>query len=278
MRFRSWIIAVLIVLSFSGCSLKKGETLVFFYDLDFGQMAELVPDIFSGHTEPLFPELSAVAEESGYSLKLVPVDILKENYISTFQNKLPKHNRQVVITSFLYSVPEIKEQLAGYQTAVVGASMDVDLAALEIIGNGFRMIENEGRLLAAAGQKINFVSLKSGFQQQIFQAFKKGAGDIINVFEVEPDAVSVMMPISFNLVVVSYGKFFNNLSTSMIIKDKIRVLNYPGSPNYVDANIKKKVDAFICYDFVTSFKSAILELASGKGEKKSFYSFDLIRR
>ncbi len=278
MRFRSWIIAVLIVLSFSGCSLKKGETLVFFYDLDFGQMAELVPDIFSGHTEPLFPELSAVAEESGYSLKLVPVDILKENYISTFQNKLPKHNRQVVITSFLYSVPEIKEQLAGYQTAVVGASMDVDLAALEIIGNGFRMIENEGRLLAAAGQKINFVSLKSDFQQQIFQAFKKGAGDIINVFEVEPDAVSVMMPISFNLVVVSYGKFFNNLSTSMIIKDKIRVLNYPGSPNYVDANIKKKVDAFICYDFATSFKSAILELASGKGEKKSFYSFDLIRR
>ncbi len=278
MRFRSWIIAVLIVLSFSGCSLKKGETLVFFYDLDFGQMAELVPDIFSGHTEPLFPELFAAAEESGYSLKLVPVDILKENYISTFQNKLPKHNRQVVITSFLYSVPEIKEQLAGYQTAVVGASMDVDLAALEIIGNGFRMIENEGRLLAAAGQKINFVSLKSGFQQQIFQAFKKGAGDIINVFEVEPDAVSVMMPISFNLVVVSYGKFFNNLSTSMIIKDKIRVLNYPGSPNYVDANIKKKVDAFICYDFTTSFKSAILELASGKGEKKSFYSFDLIRR
>lgn len=278
MRFRSWIIAVLIVLSFSGCSLKKGETLVFFYDLDFGQMADLVPDIFSGHTEPLFPELSAVAEESGYSLKLVPVDILKENYISTFQNKLPKHNRQVVITSFLYSVPEIKEQLAGYQTAVVGASMDVDLAALEIIGNGFRMIENEGRLLAAAGQKINFVSLKSGFQQQIFQAFKKGAGDIINVFEVEPDAASVMMPISFNLVVVSYGKFFNNLSTSMIIKDKIRVLNYPGSPNYVDANIKKKVDAFICYDFATSFKSAILELASGKGEKKSFYSFDLIRR
>ena len=278
MRFRSWIIAVLIVLSFSGCSLKKGETLVFFYDLDFGQMAELVPDIFSGHTEPLFPELSAAAEESGYSLKLVPVDILKENYISTFQNKLPKHNRQVVITSFLYSVPEIKEQLAGYQTAVVGASMDVDLAALEIIGNGFRMIENEGRLLAAAGQKINFVSLKSGFQQQIFQAFKKGAGDIINVFEVEPDAASVMMPISFNLVVVSYGKFFNNLSTSMIIKDKIRVLNYPGSPNYVDTNIKKKVDAFICYDFTTSFKSAILKFASGKGEKKSFYSFDLIRR
>ena len=41
---------------------------------------------------------------------------------------------------------------------------------------------------------------------------------------------------------------------------------------------KKKVDAFICYDFATSFKSAILELASGKGEKKSFYSFDLIRR
>lgn len=278
MRFRSWIIAVLIVLSFSGCSLKKGETLVFFYDLDFGQMAELVPDIFSGHTEPLFPELSAVAEESGYSLKLVPVDILKENYISIFQNKLPKHNRQVVITSFLYSVPEIKEQLAGYQAAVVGASMDVDLDALKIIGNGFRMIEDEGRLLAAVGKKINFVSLKGGFQQQIFQAFKKGAGNLLNVFEVEPDAASVMMPISFDLVVVSYGKFFKNLSSSMIIKDKIRVLNYPGSPDYVDANIKKKVDAFICYDFATSFKSAILELASGKGEKKSFYSFDLIRR
>jgi len=278
LRFRSWIIAVLIVLFFSGCSSNKGEKLVFFYDHDFGQMAEFVPDIFSGHSAPLFPELSAVAEESGYSLKLVPVDILEDDYISAFQNKLPKHNKQVVITSFLYSVPEIKELLAGYQTAVVGASMDVDMDSLKIIGNGFRMIEDEGRLLAAAGQKINFVALKSSFQQRIFQAFKDGAGEITNVFEVAPDATSVIMPISDNLIVASYGKCFRNLSTSMVIKGKIRVLNYPGSPDYVDANTKKRVDSFICYDFATSFKSAILELASGSGEKKSFYSFDLIRR
>ena len=42
--------------------------------------------------------------------------------------------------------------------------------------------------------------------------------------------------------------------------------------------MKKKVEAYICYDFATSFKSAIIEIASGQGEKKSLYSFDLIRR
>ena len=278
MRFRSWIIAILIVLILSGCSYNKGEELVFFYDHDFGQMAELVPDILSGHAEPLFPELSAISEESGYSLKPVPVDILEEDYISTFQDKLPKNSKQVMITSFLYSVPEIKELLAGYQTAVVGAALDVDMDALKIIGNGFRMIEDEGRLLASAGQKINIIALKSSFQQQIFQAFKAGAGENLKVFEVELNASGVIMPITDNMVVASYGKYFKNLAGSMVIKGKIRVLNYPGSPDYVDANIKKKVDAFICYDFATSFKSAILELASGKGEKKSFYSFDLIRR
>ena len=278
MRFRSWIIAILIVLILSGCSFNKGEELVFFLDHDFGQMAELVPDIFSGHAEPLFPELSSVAEESGYSLKPVPVDILKEDYISTFQNNLPKHNKQVVMTSFLYSVSEIRELLADYQVAVVGASLDVDLDALRIIGNGFRMIEDEGRLLASAGQKINIIALKSGFQQQIFQAFKAGAGENLKVFEVELNASGVIMPITDNLVVASYGKYFKNLAGSMVIKGKIRVLNYPGSPDYVDANIKKKVDSFICYDFATSFKSAILELRASRGEKKSFYSFDLIRR
>ena len=256
----------------------KGEKLVFFYDRDFGQMAELAPDIFSGHTAPLFPELSAVAAESGYSLKLVPVDILEEDYIGVFQSRLPKKNKQVMITSFLYNVQEIKELLEGYQTAVVGAALDVDLDSLKIIGNGFSLIEDEGRLLASTGQKINFIALKSSFQNRISQAFKDGAGENVKVFEAELEASSIIFPLSDDLIVASYGKCFKSFSSPHSRTSKIRVLNYPGSPAYVDPNMKKKVDAYICYDFATSFKSAILELASGRGEKKSFYSFDLIRR
>ena len=278
MRFRSWIIAALAVLLLTGCPITKGEKLVFFYDKDFAQMAEFAPDIFSGHTEPLFPELSKAAADSGYSLKFIPVDILQDDYISAFQNQLPKQHKQIVITSFLYSVPEIKELLAGYQTAVVGASMDVDLDSLRIIGNGFAAVESEGRLLASTGQKIAFVALKSGFQQRIKQAFLDGAGESVNVYEADLKASNVVIPLPFDMVVASYGPFFKNLSSLRNMSAKLRVLNYPGSPDYVDSNTRKRVDAFICYDFATSFKSAMLELASGSGEKKSFYSFDLVRR
>ena len=278
MRFRSWIIAVLIVFLFSGCSFDKGEKLVFFYDHDFGQMAEFAPDIFSGHTEPLFPELSTVAEESGYSLKFVPVDIMEENYISSFQRRLPKQHKQVMITSFLYGIPEVKELLAGYQSAVVGSALDVDLESLRIIGNGFRVLEEVGRMLSANGQKIKFIALNSSFQQLITDAFLEGAGANVQVFRADLNAGSIIIPLSDDLIVASYGKCFKSFSAPQSMTRKIRVLNYPASPSYVDFNMRKKIEAFICYDFATSFKSAILELASDRGEKKSFYSFDLIRR
>lgn len=277
MRFRFWITALLILLLFSGCPINKGEKLVFLYDTDFAQMAEYAPDMFSGHSEPLFPELSKAAEESGYSLRFIPVDILEEDYISALQRSLPK-NRRVVITSFLYNVPEIKELLADYQTAVVGAALDIDLDSLKIIGNGFRLIEDEGRMLSAAGQKLRFVSLKSGFQKRITQAFLDGAGDNVSVFEAELNASSIIIPLSEDMIVASYGPCFKSFSNTRSMMNRIRVLNYPGSPEYMDSNTKKRVESFICYDFATSFKSAILELASGKSEKKSFYSFDLVRR
>ena len=277
MRFRFWIIAALIVLFFSGCPFNDGDKLVFFYDLDFGQMAEFAPDIFSDHKEPLFPELSKVAKESGYALKYVPVDILQEDYISAFQSRLPQ-NKQVIITSFLYNIPEIQELLAGYQVAVVGAAVDIPMDKLRIIGNGFRVLEDEGRMLTAAGQKINFIALKSSFQQKISDAFLAGAGTDVKVFDADLNASSIIIPLTIDMIVASYGKCFKSLSSSKSLAGRIRVVNYPGSPEYVDANLKKRVDAFICYDFSTSFKSAILELASGRGEKKSFYSFDLVRR
>ena len=278
MRFRFWIITSLIVLLFSSCTMDKGEELVFFYDTDFGQVAEFTPDIFSGHSEPLFPELSNVAKESGYSLKHVPVDILQEDYLSAFQGRLPQQNKQVMITSFLYNVPEIQELLAGYKCAVVGAAVDIPLDKLKIIGNGFRVLEEEGRMLASTGQKMNFVALKSGFQNRITQAFLDGAGKSVTLFEVELNANSVIMPLTDNMIVASYGKCFKSFASSRAITGKIRVVNFPGTPDYVDPYMKKRVDAYICYDFATSFKSAILELASGRGEKKSFYSFDLVRR
>ena len=277
MRFRSWIIAALIILFSSSCTFDKENELVFFYDQDFGQMAEFAPDIFIDNNEPLFPKLSNVAKESGYALKYVPIDILQEDYISTFQSHQPK-KKQVMITSFLYNIPEIQEFLSEYKCAVVGAAMDIPLDKLKIIGNGFRVLEEEGRMLAATGQKINFVALKSGFQNRITQAFLDGAGDSATVFEAELNANSLIMPLSDNMIVASYGKCFKSFSSSKSFTGKIRVVNYPGTPDYVDPYMKKRVDAYICYDFATSFKSAILELASERVEKNSFYSFDLIRR
>ena len=277
MRFRFWIISVLLVLFLSGCPIDKGEKLVFFFDRDFGQVAEFSPDLFSGNAEPLFPMLSNIAKESGYSLKPVPVDILAEDYISSLQSRLPKQ-KKVMITSFLYNVPEIQELLSGYQAAVVGAAMDIPMDKLRIIGNGLRVIEDEGRMLAATGQKINFIALKSGFQQRITDAFLEGTGPNVQVFTAELNANSLIMPLSDNTIVASYGRCFKSFTSSWTMKGRIRVVNYPGSPDYVDPFMKKRVEAYICYDFATSFKSAILELASGRGEKKSFYSFDLIRR
>ena len=277
MRFRFWGISILLILFLSGCSTDKGEKLVFFYDRDFGKVAEFSPDFFSGNTEHLFPMLSNVAKESGYSLSFVPVDILEENYISILQGRLPKQ-KKVMITSFLYTVPEIQELLTGYQTAVVGAAIDIPMDKLRIIGNGFRVIEDEGRMLSATGQKINFVALKSGFQQRITDAFLGVAGPNVQVFTAELNAGSLIMPLSDNMIVASYGKCFKSFTSSRAMTGRIRVINYPGSPDYVDPYMKKRVEAYICYDFATSFKSAILELASDRGEKKSFYSFDLIRR
>ena len=277
MRFRFWVISILLILFLSGCSTDKGEKLVFFYDRDFGKVAEFSPDLFSGNTDSLFSMLSNVAKESGYSLSFVPVDILEENYISSLQGRLPKQ-KKVMITSFLYTVPEIQELLTGFQTVVVGAAMDIPMDKLRIIGNGFRVIEDEGRMLSATGQKINFVALKSGFQQRITDAFLEGAGSNVQVFTAELNAGSLIMPLSDNMIVASYGKCFKSFTSSRTMTSRIRVVNYPGSPDYVDPYMKKRVEAYICYDFATSFKSAILELASGSGEKKSFYSFDLIRR
>ena len=277
MRFRFWVISILLILFLSGCSTDKGEKLVFFYDRDFGKVAEFSPDLFSGNTEPLFSMLSNVAKESGYSLSFVPVDVLEVNYISVIQGRLPKQ-KKVMITSLLYTVPEIQELLTGYQVAVVGAAMDIPMDKLRIIGNGFRVIEDEGRMLSATGQKINFIALKSGFQQLITNAFIEAVGPNVQVFSAELNAGSLIIPLSDNMIVASYGKCFKSLTASRAMTGRIRVINYPGSPDYVDPYMKKRVEAYICYDFATSFKSAILELASGRGEKKSFYSFDLIRR
>ncbi len=277
MRRPFWAFTVFLLLLFSGCANNKGEKLVFFYDNEFGQMAELTPMLFLGEDKPLFKELSQVCLESGYALNPVSVDVLEENFIVSFQKKLPKNKKQLVITSFLYSNSEIQELLAGYQVAVVGATLDIPLDKLRIIGNGFRLIEDEGRLLAASGNKIRFVALKSSFQQLITDAFTKGAGTSVQVFETGLNAKSLIMPLSDSTIAASYGPSFKSFSSPSVRSKGICVINYPGSPEYVDPNMKKKVESFICYDFGTSFKSAILELASGRGEK-SFYSFDLVRR
>ena len=278
MRRPFWAFTVFLILLFSGCANNKGENLVFFYDKEFDQIAEFTPRLFLGEDKPFFKELSQVCLESGYALNPVSVDVQAENFIGLIQKKLPKNKKQLIITSFLYSNSEIQELIAGYQVAVVGAALDIPLDKLRIIGNGFRLIEDEGRLLASAGKEIRFVALKSGFQQLITDSFKEGAGNSAQVFEAELNAKSLILPMADSIIVASYGPSFKSFSSPSIRNNTIRVINYPGSPEYVDPNMKKKVESFICYDFGTSFKSAILELASGRGEKKSFYSFDLVRR
>ena len=278
MRFRTWITAVILVLLLSGCSKKFGKELVFFYTQDLGQIAEFTPDIFSGNSSPLFPQLSKVAAESKYALSFVPVDILAEDYISSFQSHLPQHNKQVIITSFLYRIPEIKELLEGYQIAVVGAAMDIDLDHLDIIGNGFNTLEQELNLLTADAHKITFIAINNNFHEQITQAVLNGAGAKVKVVKAEPDASKVTVPQNDDLYIASYGPYFKDLSSIKSKFDRIVVINFPGAPKYVDSGIKKKVEAFICYDFATSFKNAILKLASDKNEKINFYSFELIRQ
>ena len=278
MRLRLWAFTALLVLLFSGCSKTNGEQLVFFYDKDFGQVAEFTPTLFLGEDKPLFKELSSVAAESGYALKPVAIDVLEEDYISLFQSRLPQDKKQLVITSFLYSVPEVQELLAGYKVAVVGAAIDIPLDKLRIIGNGLRVIEDEGRLVSSVGKKITFIALKSDFQQLITDAFMQGTGNTATKYDVELNARSVILPLSDNTTVASYGQYFKSYASPQNRTGAIRVINYPAAPEYVDPYMKKKVEAYICYDFGTSFKSAILELASGRGERKSFYSFDLIRR
>ncbi len=285
MRFRFWTLLAILLLLFSGCDQKKGKSLVFFHDPDFAQMAQFAPALFSGEDKPLFRELSDVASESGYTLENVSIDILEESFINSFQQHLPQKGMPVVITSFLYSVPELQELLTGYQVAVVGAVMDIALDKLDIIGNGFELLEDEGKLLAASGQKLSFIAIKSDFQQLITQAFKAGAGDNIVVYEAELNAKTlkigdlIALLQTDSLIVASYGPYFKSISSPTAKTGHIRIVNYPGSPDLVDPYMKKRVDAYICYDFLSSFKSAVLKLSDSRnGEKKSFYSFDLIRR
>ncbi|MBO7431076.1 MAG: hypothetical protein J6U56_08730 [Spirochaetia bacterium] len=277
MRLRLWSFTAILILLISGCS-NKGESLTFFYDKDFGQVAELAPALFLGQDKPFFKELSRVSLESGYKLEPFQIDIQEEDYLNSFKSRLPQHNKKLVITSFLYTVPDIQEALSGFQVAVVGAALDIPLDKLKVIGNGFRVIEDEGRMLVSAGQKIRFVALKSGFQQLITDAFIEGSGSDIMIYTAELNAKMLPMPQSDELIVASYGPCFKSFSSPQFYTGAIRVLNYPADPEYADPYMKKKVEAYICYDFATSFKSAILELASGRGEKKSFYSFDLVRR
>lgn len=278
MRLRLWALAALLLLLFSGCNGDNGKTLVFFYDQEFGKMAEFAPDMFSGHTEPLFTELSNAAKESDFSFKPVSVDILQEDYISAFRERLPQPGSKVIITSFLYNVPELQELLDSFQTAVVGSALDIPIDKLRIIGNGFSLLTDEGRMLSSTGQKIRFVAMKSGFQERIVQAFLDGAGPNVEVLETELNANSFIVPISDSLIVFSYGPYFKSFLASRTRKEPIRVVNYPGYPQYADQNLQKRADAFICYDFLSSFKSSLFELSSDKAEKKSFYSFDLVRR
>ena len=258
--------------------MNKGEELVFFHDQEFSQMAEFAPSLFSGEENPLFKELSNIAKESGYALKPVVVDIQQEDFINTFRQKLPKPGNKVVITSFLYNVPELQDLLSECQTAVVGAAMDIPVDRLRIIGNGFNLLSDEGRLLAVTGKKIYFIALKSDFQQRILQAFKDGAGSNVVVYEAGLNDKNIYVPATEDYVVASYGQFFKSFAAPKIRSGIIRVINYPGSPEYADPYMKKRVESFICYDFIGSFKSAILELSSRNNEKKSFYSFDLVRR
>ena len=278
MRRPLLILTSLFLLLFTGCDQKNGEELVFFYDTEFGQVAEFAPDFLGGKDKPFFKELSSFCQEAGYDLKPVSVDLQEENYIETFKQKLPQPGKKLLITSFLYSVPELQELLDSCQVAVVGAAVDIPMDKLKVIGNGFSMITDEGRMLAILGKKINFIALKSGFQQRITDAFLEGTGDRVILFEAELNAKSIIVPYSDDMVVASYGPCFKSFASPQVRNGAIRVINYPASPEYVDPYMKKRVEAYLCYDFTGSFKSAILELANGKGEKKSFYSFDLVRR
>lgn len=284
MRIRFWTVSLLLALILSGCGNPGGQPLVFFCDQDFCQVAEYAPAVFSDHEEPLFPELSAVAAESGFALKKVSINVSEENYLQSFQKKLPSTGSPLIITSFLYTLPEVQNLLDSYQVAVVGAALDIPLDNLSVAGGGFELLREEGRTLASLSKNLALISLANGFQRLIAQSFLDGAGDK-EVFhlEIETNAQDIRQIDLFQLsrqdmvIVTSFGPYFKSVSSPKTRTGTIHVVNYPSAPDFSDPYMRKRVESFICYDFATSFKSAILEL-SDKGEKKSFYAFDLVRR
>ena len=161
---------------------------------------------------------------------------------------------------------------------------DIPLDNLSVTGGGFELLKEEGRTLASLSKNLALISLANGFQRLIAQSFLDGAGDK-EVFhlEIETNAQDIRQIDLFQLsrqdmvIVASFGPYFKSVSSPKTRTGTIHVVNYPSAPDFSDPYMRKRVESFICYDFATSFKSAILEL-SDKGEKKSFYSFDLIRR
>ena len=59
MRRLLWAFTALLALLLAGCS-EKGDKLVFFYDRDFGQVAEYTPALFLGEEKPFFKEISGI--------------------------------------------------------------------------------------------------------------------------------------------------------------------------------------------------------------------------
>ena len=68
MRRLLWAFTALLALLLAGCS-ENGDKLVFFYDRDFGQVAEYTPALFLGEEKPFFKEISGIALESGYAFR-----------------------------------------------------------------------------------------------------------------------------------------------------------------------------------------------------------------
>lgn len=284
---RHFLKTALILLSIvlAGCAGKKADAgaIPFFYDSNFEHIAKFSPLLFTGdENTQLFPELDRIAGESGVSLNAIAINDMEEGFISKIQAALPSDAaKPVIIISHLYAYADVVSLLAGRNVLVVGPTLDIDVDAVDIVGNGFDLIREEGKSLSSFSNIITYIMPDNKFQQCIKDAFIEGTGDKaiaiypVNMESQELSSQALTSVYNINgLVIAAYGRYFKQISSPKARSGMLRVINYPGRPELMDQTAQKKTEKVLFYDFTGAFKKALENI----GKKGVVYSFELIRR
>ena len=285
MRHFLKVALILISVILSGCSGKASDSnaIPFFYDSNFAKIAEFSPVLFTGDEKtPLFQELDKVSQNAGITIRRIEINDMEDGFLSVIQDALPADvNKPVIVISHLYAYADVVKLLADRNVSVVGPSLDIDTNTVKIVGNGFDIVREEGMSAASSWNKITYIMPDNKFQKMISDAFIEGAGEkSVSVFSVNMEAVDLnsqaLVSVSDinGLVVAVYGRYFKKIFSPKTKTGMIRIINYPGKPEFMESWANKKTEKVLYYDFMQSFKTALSNIE----EKGVFYSFELIRQ